>query len=98
MTLIESETWFATQSSLPSGRSARLTGSVPTSIVCAALSELVLITRTLPMVVSTMYSFEPSGEAMMASACGLSKSWAPSASCSGGGALPQPIPDRNATT
>ncbi len=51
-TLTESETWFATQTSRPSGRTATLTGSTPTSIRAKTLWLEVLITSRRSLVVA----------------------------------------------
>ena len=47
MTLIESEMWLATQTSLPSGRTATLTGSMPTGIRATTVRLAVSITSTV---------------------------------------------------
>ena len=51
ITLTLSETWFETQSSPPSGRTARLTGSMPTPISATTAALDVEITLTLLLVV-----------------------------------------------
>ena len=51
MMLTESETWFETQSSRPSGRTATLTGSRPTRMLATSFVLVVVSMTLMPLLV-----------------------------------------------
>jgi hypothetical protein len=79
ITLTLSETWFETQTSVPSGFTATLTGSRPTSIWAICVWLAVWITLTELLVVLATYRRLPSAERATGFDWGLVKVWWPSA-------------------
>ncbi len=83
ITLTESETWLDAQTSRPSGLTARLTGSMPTSIRASTLRLLTPMTSIVSATVLTTKTSSPA--TTMGDACGLMKFGWPTALTAGGG-------------